>query len=203
MRRRHALVIRREDHKRDALGAVFLGAVSDPAEVRAHIERYLGAAIKVREFEGDDAVLRVSVESSGFEVESQNLVRIGRSLVEKGRYRAALDMFDEALRLDPLNVEALKADAALRSAQGDLGVAEERWVRAGEIGGYDAESLRGLATIALREDRRPSAMRYLEEALIVDPEDFESRALLDELRKQTELLFAAASAGDAGDKPGR
>jgi tetratricopeptide (TPR) repeat protein len=189
MRRRHSLVIRRDDHKRDALGAVFLGAVTDPEEIRRYVQRYLGPAIGVRSVDVNEAVLRVTAECSSFHVESQNLTRIGKSLLSKGRPRAAGDMFEEALRLDPLNVVALKADAALRLAAGDLVPAAERWVLAGEIGGYDGEILRGLAEIALREDRRPSAIRYLEEALIVHPEDRESRALLDDLRRQAELAF--------------
>jgi len=46
-----------------------------------------------------------------------------------------------------------------------------------------------LATIALRERREPTAMQYLEEALLANPEDRESRATLDELRRQVELRF--------------
>ncbi|MGH7822317.1 MAG: tetratricopeptide repeat protein [Candidatus Binatia bacterium] len=200
MRRQHALVIRREDHKHDALGAIFLGAVEDPVEVRSYLERYLGPAVTVRGVELDEAVLRISVESSGFEVESQNLVRIGRSLAGKGRQRSAGDMFEEALRLDPLNVDALKADAAMKAAQGDLALAQERWVRAGEIRGYDGEILRGLAAIALQGERRPSAVRYLEEALIVNPDDAESRDLLAELRRQAELAFDIPRPGSTGRK---
>jgi tetratricopeptide (TPR) repeat protein len=189
MRRRYSLVIRRDDHKGDALGAVFLGVVTDPGEIRGYVQRYLGPVVRVVKVVLAEAVLRVEAESSGFAVESQNLTRLGKAMLAKGRVRAASDMFAEALRLDPLNVDALKADASLRYRQGDIATAHDRWVRAAEVGGYDGEILRGLAAVALRQDRRPSAMRYLEEALVVNPEDEESRRLLAELRRQGELAF--------------
>lgn len=193
MRRQHSLVIRRDDHKRDALGAVFLGAVPGEAEVRSYVQRYLGSSVIVRSVQVDAGVLRALVEASGFAPESQNLVRLGKSLLDRGRLRAAADMFAEALRLDPMNVEALKADAGVRFGQGKLTEAHELWVRAGEIGGYDGDILRGLATVALQENRRPSAMHYLEEALVVNPEDRESAKLLRELKQQSELAFEARS----------
>ena len=188
-RQEHALILRRDDHKRDALGAVFLGAVSDAGEIRRYVERYLGPAFQVRGIEADGSALRVRVECARFEIEGRNLTRIAQSLAERGRLRGAADTFDEALKLDPLSVEALKGRAALHAAAGELAEAEDKWVRAGEVRGYDGEILRALATIALRERREPTAMQYLEEALLANPEDRESRATLDELRRQVELRF--------------
>ena len=202
MRRQHSLVIRREDHKRDGLGAVFLGAVTAEADIRAYLQRYLGSSVIVRTVQIEPEVLRVLVEASGFGPESQNLVRLGRSLLSRGRLRASADMFAEALRLDPMNVEALKADASMRFAKGDLTVAHEVWVRAGEIGGYDGEILRGLAAVALQENRRPSAMRYLEEALQVNPEDREAMRILAEMKRQRELAFEARSGRQGSDEGG-
>ena len=190
MRRRHALVIRRDDHKRDALGAVFLGAVTDPEAVRDAVVRYLGSAIRVLAVEQRPTALRVEIEATGFSDESRNLVRLGRGMAEKGRARAASDMFTEALRLDPTNADALKAEARIRLQSGDVHGAEERWILAGEIAGFDSGTLRGLALAALEEGRTPSAMRYLEEALVADPSDREVRETLDQLRRQIELRFA-------------
>jgi Flp pilus assembly protein TadD len=196
MRRRHALVIRRDDHKRDALGAVFLGAVTDPEAVRNAVVRYLGPAIRVLTVEQRPTALRVEIEATGFSDESRNLVRLGRGMAEKGRARAASDMFTEALRLDPTNADALKAEARIRLQSGDVHGAEERWILAGEIAGFDSGTLRGLARAALEEGRTPSAMRYLEEALVADPADREVRETLDQLRRQIELRFAGDSEGD-------
>ncbi|MGH7896616.1 MAG: tetratricopeptide repeat protein, partial [Candidatus Binatia bacterium] len=137
----------------------------------------------------EEAALRVEVECSRFPAESQNLSRLAKSLADKGRVRAAADSFAEALKLDPLNVEAWKGRAAIHALQRELPQAEDCWVRAGEIRGYDGEILRGLASVALQEDRRPTAMQYLEEALLVSPGDGESRAILEELRRQIELRF--------------
>jgi cytochrome c-type biogenesis protein CcmH/NrfG len=198
MRRRHALVIRRDDHKRDALGAVFLGAVTDPEAVRDAVVRYLGPAIRVLVVEQRPTALRVEIEATGFSDESRNLVRLGRGMAEKGRARAASDMFTEALRLDPTNADALKAEARIRLQSGDVHAAEERWILAGEIAGFDSGTLRGLADAALEEGRTPSAMRYLEEALVADPSDREVREMLDQLRRQIELRFAGdPEAGDS------
>lgn len=189
MRKRQTLVLRRENHKHDGLGAVFLGVVEDEGEIRRALERYLGTAVTILGIEPLDDRLQVTVECAGFETESQNLVRLGRSLSQKGRKRAAADMFAEALRLDPLNVDALKAEAARRMVHEDSSGAEDRWIRASEIRGYDGETLRALAKIALDEDRRPTAMRYLEEAVHINPDDDESRDLLDQLKRQIELRF--------------
>jgi Flp pilus assembly protein TadD len=182
---------------------VFLGAVTDPAAIRAYVERYLGPAISVRSVEAEGPVLRASVETSAFQVESQNMVRIGKSLAARGRPRAAADTFLEALKLDPLNVDALKGHAAILAAQNELAYAEEAWVRAGEVRGYDGEILRGLATIALREDRRPTATQYLEEALLLNPDDADAHAMLDELRRQTELRFNDPPASGGAPTPRR
>jgi len=199
-RQQHVLILRRDDHKRDALGAVFLGAVTDERDVRLCVERYLGSAFLVRAVEMEGTALRVTVECSRFQMESHNLTRIAKSLVERGRQRSASESFAEALKLDPLNAEALKGQAALHALAGELIDAEEKWIRSGEIRGYDGEILRGLAGVALREDRRPTAMQYLEEALIVHPDDAEARAMLDELNRQAELRFNASPPRDPTEK---
>jgi tetratricopeptide (TPR) repeat protein len=189
-RQEHVLVLRRCDHKRDALGAVFLGAVFDEAEIRRYVERYLGPAFQVRSVDAEGAAaLRVRVECARFPNESQNLARLAHSLAERGRLRGAADMLGEALKLDPLNAEVLKAQALLHAGADELAEAEEKWIRAGEVRGYDGEILRALATIALRGDRRPTAMQYLEEALVVNPRDPAAREMLGELNRQAELGF--------------
>ena len=189
IRRRHTLVIRRDDHKHDALGAIFLGSVANAPAAADYVGRYLNRALRTISIKLDDDTLRVVVESTAFEEESQNLVKLGRGLLQQGRPRSAADMFGESLRLDPLNVEALKRLAALGAQRGGDERASELWVRAGEIAGFDGEILLGLAMVALHEGRTPSARRYLEEALLVNPEDRESRRVLDEINRQTELGF--------------
>jgi tetratricopeptide (TPR) repeat protein len=200
-RQRHVLILRRSDHKRDALGAVFLGAISDPADIRSTVERYLGPPFLVRAVEREGHALRVTVECARFQLESHNVTRMAQSLAKRGRLGAASDSFAEALKLDPLNAEALKAMAALHASAGELNEAEDRWIRAGEIRGYDGEMLRGLAAVALRGDRGPTARQYLEEALIVHPDDAEARRMLDDLHRQAELRFnASAPRDDPGDE---
>jgi tetratricopeptide (TPR) repeat protein len=188
------LILRRDDHKRDALGAIFLGAIDDRDEILAYVARYLGPAFQVRGVEPDGPALRVTVECSRFQAESQNLLRMARSFADRGRPRAAADTFGEALKLDPLNAEALKGLAAIHAAAGEHENAEEKWIRAGEIRGYDGEILRGLATVALRLNRTGSAMQYLEDALVVNPSDDDAKAILQDLKRQAELRFNQRSA---------
>jgi tetratricopeptide (TPR) repeat protein len=199
-RRQHVLILRRDDHKRDALGAVFLGAVTDERQIRAAVERYLGPAFVVRSVDVEGTAIKAVVECSRFETESQNLAHIAKSLAERGRQRAAADSYAEALKLDPLNAEALKGRAALHVLARELNEAEEKWIRAGEIRGYDAEILLGLAHVALCEDRRPTAMKYLEEALIVEPDDPKVRTALEELKRQAELRFEGRAPRNGGRK---
>jgi Flp pilus assembly protein TadD len=96
-----------------------------------------------------------------------------------------------------MNTEALKGQATLCALAGDLAEAQDHWIRAGEIHGYDGEILRGLAVLALRTDRHGSAMQYLQDALLVNPNDDEARGMLEELRRQSELRFAARSDEDS------
>ena len=194
----HVLVLRRDDHKHDSLGAVFLGAVSDAREVRLYVERYLGPAFAVRKIDHEGPALRVAVECSRFPTESQNLTRIARSLVNSGRNRSAAASFREALKLDPMNTEALKGHAALCALAGELSEAQDHWIRAGEIRGYDGEILRGLAIIALRADRHGSAIQYLQDALVVNPNDDEAKQMLEELRRQSELRFTVRGSDEEG-----
>lgn len=189
MRRRRAVVLRREDHKRDGLGAIFLGAVGSDESLVELVSQYFGPSVKVLFVETHPDYLRTEIETTAFVEESRNLVAIGSELLEKGRTRAAGDMFAEALRLDPMNPEALKSEARRLLIEGDLAGAESRWILAGELSGFDAETLRGLAAAALEQGRRPSAMRYLEEAISADPTDRASKDLLEQMRKQIELRF--------------
>jgi len=77
--------------------------------------------------------------------------------------------------------------------------AEEKWIRAGEIRGYDGETLRALALVALKSDRPLTARQHVENALIVNPSDAEAHAILDELDRQSELRFTEA--GTRRDDP--
>src|SRR5881397_3747788 len=134
-RQQHVLILRRDDHKRDALGAVFLGAIVDERDILLSVERYLGPPFLVRSVEIEGTALRVTVECSRFQMESHNLTRIAKSLAARGRQRSASESFAEALKLDPLNAEALKGQAALHALAGELIDAEEKWIRSGEISG--------------------------------------------------------------------
>ena len=77
MRRRVSLQIHREDHKNDALGLVFLGAL-EPDRCLELLRSYLGPHARLKQAEVDDAVLWVEADVREFAEESQNLVRLAR-----------------------------------------------------------------------------------------------------------------------------
>ncbi|MDG2305632.1 MAG: tetratricopeptide repeat protein [Candidatus Binatia bacterium] len=174
MRRRVYLEIHREDHKNDALGLVFLGAL-EPERCLELLKNYLGPHAKLKQVEVDDSVLRVEADVREFAEESQNLVRMARDMMRAGRMKGALGQFEEALRLSPLNEHALKGLGRLyyRSRQRD----EARYylTRAREVAPDDCDVLRLLAEIALHDERPLAAREYLELLLQMDPNDKRAR----------------------------
>ncbi len=205
MKRRVALEIRREDHKTDALGRIFLGATGRE-ETLALLRSYLGPQVTLRHVELDDAVLHVEVDVREFATESHNLVVMARELARAGRVRAATGQLEEALRLAPLSAEALKALGRIHYRHRDREAARRYLTRAREVAPADIEVLRLLAEIALHEDRRLAAREYLEQVLRVRPNDRRARTALARLTPEdTELIRTAlrrrAAAESGGGSP--
>jgi Flp pilus assembly protein TadD len=181
MRHRVTLQIHRDDHKYDALGLIFLNAI-DRDKTLALLRTYLGPHAALRHVELDDAVLHVEAEVRDFPNESRNLVEMGRDLARRGRSKAAVDQFEEALRLSPLNAEALKALGRLYYRRRQRDAARRCLVRAREITPGDVEILRLLAELALHDDRRLEALAYLERVLVARPNDRRARTALARLQ---------------------
>jgi tetratricopeptide (TPR) repeat protein len=169
MKHRISLTIHREDHKVDALGLVFLGAV-DPEQT-----------LSLQRVELDDAVLHVVADVRDFPDESQNLVRSARELLRRGVIRGATQQLEEALRLSPLNGEALKTLGRLYYRQRNPDAARQFLTRAREVNPKDLEILRLLAEIALHQGRRLAAREYLKQLLEVDPGERHARRSLARL----------------------
>jgi cytochrome c-type biogenesis protein CcmH/NrfG len=193
MKHRVKLTIHREDHKVDALGLVFLGAV-EQEKTLSLLRAYLGPHATLHRVELDDAVLNVVVDVRDFPEESQNLVRSARELLRRGVVRGATQQLEEALRLSPLNVEALKTLGRLYYRQRNRDAARQFLTRAREVAPMDVEILRLLAEIALHEGRRLAAREYLEQLLRVDPSERHARRSLARL-EPTDLERIRGSIG--------
>lgn len=197
MKHRISLTIHREDHKVDALGLIFLGAV-ETEKTLALLRSYLGPHASLRHVELDDAILRVEVDVRDFPEESQNLVRSARELLRRGVVRGAAAQLEEALRLSPLNVDALKTLGRLYYRQRNREAARQFLTRAREIAPADLEILRLLAEIALHEGRRLAAREYLEQLLRTDPTDRHARRSLARLEPgDAERIRATLRRGSA------
>ena len=191
MKRRVALEIHREDHKIDALGRIFLGA-TDRDETLSLLRGYLGPQATLRHVELDDAVLRIEADVREFAEESRNLVTMAREMLRAGRVKAALGQLQEALRLAPLNPEALKTLGRVYYRHREREMAKRYLTRARDVAPADLEVLRLLAEIALHEDRRLAAREYLQQVLIVNPADRRARVALARLQPEDAEHIRAA-----------
>lgn len=180
MKHRLSLTIHREDHKADALGLVFLGAI-EPEKTLKLLRAYLGPHATLRHVELEDTVLRVEVDVRDFPEESQNLVESARELSRRGVVRGAAAQLEEALRLSPLNVDALKTLGRLYYRQRKRDAARQFLTRAREVAPKDLEILRLLAEIALHDNRRLAARDYLEQLVRANPADRRARRSLARL----------------------
>ncbi|MFM8408858.1 MAG: tetratricopeptide repeat protein [Alphaproteobacteria bacterium] len=183
MKRRAFLEIHRDDHKVDALGRIFLGATQGE-EILDLLRAYLGPAASLHRVELEDDVLHVEVDLREFPEESANLVEVGRSMLRKGLGRSAIGAIEEALRLAPLNAEALKTIGRWHYRRREREAARRYLVRARESDPNDFETLRLLAEIAIHDNRPLEARGYLERVLRSRPGDQKARAALARLRPQ-------------------
>jgi len=183
MKRRVALEIHREDHKTDSLGRIFLGA-TDSDETLALLRGYLGPQATLKGVELDDAILHVEADIREYAVESGNLVTMAREMLRAGRVKGAVGQLQEALRLAPLNPEALKTLGRVYYRHREREMARRYLTRAREVAPADIEVLRLLAEIALHEDRRLAAREYLGQVLLVRPNDRRARVALARLQPE-------------------
>lgn len=83
----------------------------------------------------------------------------------------ALALLEQALQLDPLNVETLNLLAAVRYELDDLTAAEEYHQDALKICPHSVEALHGLAALANEESDYALALKYTKAALAAVPLD--------------------------------
>jgi tetratricopeptide (TPR) repeat protein len=179
------LSILRDDHIGEALGAIFFDPSADKADWTIDLLRgYLGPRVRIIkvELQGERADLEVRVQA--FCAEAEQLVATAQDLRRKGARRAALELFREALKLDPLNHDAAKAMGLVLNELERYSDALVMLKRARETGRADADLFWGLGHAALRQDRTASAIVYLEQACKLAPGHFAARRALAELGRR-------------------
>ena len=179
------LTILRDDHIGETLGAIFLDPSADKAEWTIDLLRgYLGPRVRIVKVElhGDRADLEVEVHAFG--PEAEQLAAAAQDLRRKGARRAAVELFREALALDPLSYTAARGMGLALVELNRQGDALVMLKRARETGPADADLFCGLGQAALRQDRTASAIVYLEQACELAPGHFAARRALAELGRK-------------------
>lgn len=193
---RRRLIILRDDHIGDTLGAIFLEPSLDKEEWTIGLLRnYLGRRVRVLKVELMAERAEVEVVVRALSEEAGRLVATARDLKHKGAPRNALELFRQALELDPLN-HAAAAELGLLFAELErYPEALAMLKRARETGPEDAALLYALGQTALQLERTASAIIYLERAYELSPGHFGVRRALTELgRKPKPAPRAATSA---------
>lgn len=177
--KKKTLVIFRDDHIGEPIGAIFFGLEEGEPETARRVCEYLGNKVRVLKIELDRDRVVVDVEASIFTEESDRMASAAADLIRKGAPRNAIAMFKQALELDPLGGQALydMGLALLELKKPPEALAALR--RAREILGDSADLLRSLAGVSVKMERVPTAIGYLERALDLEPGN---RAIQRELR---------------------
>ncbi len=163
------LVIFRDDHIGDPIGAIFLDLDDSQGEVARRVRQYLGGKARILKIELGRDRATVEVEASIFTEESIRLAAAAADLNRKGAPRNSISMFKQALELDPLAGQTLYdmglALLELKKPAEALGALR----RAREILGDSVGLLRSLARACVAMERVPTAVGYLERALDLEP----------------------------------
>lgn len=167
--RKKVLVIARDDHIGDPIGAIFLELEGGEAEVARRVHDYLGGKVRILKLELKHDRAMVEVEASAFSEEANRLAAAAADLARKGAPRNAIAMFKQALELDPLGGQTL-CDMGLALLELKRPVeALSALRRARELMGDSVDLLRTLARVCVAMERVPTAVGYLERALELEP----------------------------------
>ncbi|MGH7933289.1 MAG: tetratricopeptide repeat protein [Candidatus Binataceae bacterium] len=185
IRQQRVLVILRDDHIGDPIGAIFLDpSAANEDSIMARLTEYLGARVRIvrAEIAADRAEVRVEIQA--FVEEANRLAAVAADLRDKGARRNATALFQQVLELDPLNSRAATGLGMLLADREDYGAALTMLRRARETGGDTADLLHALGRACLKLERTASAIVYLESAFALDPANFGVRRTLNELGRK-------------------
>lgn len=179
------IVIRREDHIGDPLGAIFFEAESgDHDAILGRLREYLGPRVRVVRAEIGSDRIEVRVGERRFAEEAARMAEAGAALRRQGASRNAIAHFKEALALDPLNVTALCAMGAMLSEREDYSGALAALCKAREAGGDNPMVLHELGRAAAGSGRIATAVVYLERACELAPDNLAIRRTLADLGRK-------------------
>ena len=185
---RRRMVLLRDDHIGDAVGAVFLDPSAENADaIIARLRDYLGNQVRIINAELTAERVEVEVEVRGLPEEANCLAAAAANLSRKGGRRNAMALFRQALELDPLNRDAHQGLGLLLA---DLNCYREALAMlklARESGLETVELLYALGRVSMQADRTASAISYLEKGFELDPGHFGVRRALGELGRKPKL----------------
>jgi tetratricopeptide (TPR) repeat protein len=185
MKYRRRLVLLRDDHIGDAVGAIFLDPSADDEDaIIARLGDYLGKRVRIIKAELSAARAEVEVEVRALTEEANRLAAAAADLSGKGGHRNAAELFRRALELDPLNRDACHGlgMSLARINRHNEALAILKLAR--ETGPETVELLHALARVCMQTDRMASAISYLEKGFELDPGHFGVRRALSELGRK-------------------
>jgi tetratricopeptide (TPR) repeat protein len=188
IRYRRQVVLLRDDHIGDGLGAIFLDPSAEKAdEIIARLRDYLGERVRVVHAELSSHRIEVEVEVRALAEEATRLAAAASELSRKGVRRNAIALFRQALELDPLNRDARQGLGLLLADMNCYGEALAMLKLARESGPDTVELLHALGRVCMHADRAASAISYLEKGFELDPSHFGVRRALVELGRRPKL----------------
>jgi tetratricopeptide (TPR) repeat protein len=185
---RRRIVLLRDDHIGDPVGAIFLDPSPENADsIIARLRDYLGERVRVLNAELTPERAEVEVEVRAMVEEAHRLSVAAAELGRKGGRRNAIALFRQALELDPLNRDARQGLGLMLA---DLSCYREALAMlklARESGPETVELLHALGRVCLQAELTASAITYLEKGFDLDPSHFGVRRALGELGRKPKL----------------
>ncbi len=139
----------------------------DPSQIDA---LRLRATVFERQGRWDEALRDRMEVVRLFGDDALSFVELGQSLIETGQLDAAVEVLDQALRLQPQNPQALLERGKLRRLRGELILALTDLARAVEISPDDATVRQWWAVVLIESGDDLQGFHELDAALALDPE---------------------------------
>ncbi len=185
IKHRQRLVLLRDDHIGDPVGAIFLDPSPENEDtIIGRLRDYVGERVRVIKAELTAERAEIEVEVRALSDEANRLAAAAMDLSRKGGRRNAMALFRQALELDPLNREACHGLGLLLADFNHHGEALAMLKLARESGPETVELLYALGRVCMQADRTASAISYLERGFELDPGHFGVRRALSEMGRK-------------------